>query len=229
MADGRANLAFANGERVIDVAAVNGTLLRAQLCRRPILDFSWLIDIANTDLPEQPVHGRPRLPGLDVPVPQRRTTTSSATCSSSRWPSPWSATSVSRPRRRACIPEYGFIDTVNAHSSVNHDSALAKLLINPFAAVPSMHCAVALMIGGTGFMVCKNRFARAFWACWPLLVAWVTIVTANHYWVDAVLGWMVAGSRLPDRLASTGADQARDLGLEPRSGAATGRGLTRPP
>src|SRR5690606_4435125 len=57
-------------------------------------------------------------------------------------------------------PEYGFIDTVNAHSSVNHDSALAKLFINPFAAVPSMHCAVALMIGGTGFKVCHNKFAR---------------------------------------------------------------------
>jgi len=55
-----------------------------------------------------------------------------------------------------------------------------------------MHCAVALMIGGTGFMVCKNWFARGFWACWPLLVAWVTVVTANHYWLDAALGWMVA-------------------------------------
>jgi membrane-associated phospholipid phosphatase len=89
-------------------------------------------------------------------------------------------------------PEYGFIDTVNAQSSVNHDSALAKLFINPFAAVPSMHCAVALMIGGTGFMVCRRWAFRCFWAGWPLLVAWVTIVTANHYWLDAVLGWGVA-------------------------------------
>ena len=90
-------------------------------------------------------------------------------------------------------PEYGFIDTVNAHSSVNHDSAFAKLLINPFAAVPSMHCAFSLMIGATGFLVCRYRFARAFWLCWPLVVATVTIVTANHYWLDAALGWMVAG------------------------------------
>ena len=71
---------------------------------------------------------------------------------------------------------------------------LAKLFINPFAAVPSMHCAVSLMIGGTGFMVCRNRFARAFWAFWPLLVAWVTVVTANHYWFDVAAGWMVAGA-----------------------------------
>ncbi|MGA7398174.1 MAG: phosphatase PAP2 family protein, partial [Solirubrobacterales bacterium] len=59
--------------------------------------------------------------------------------------------------------------------------------------VPSMHCAVALMIGGTGFMVCRNKFAKAFWASWPLIVASVTVITANHYWLDAALGWLVAG------------------------------------
>ncbi len=90
------------------------------------------------------------------------------------------------------FPELGFVDTINDFSNVNHDSSLAKIFINPYAAVPSMHCAFAMMIGGAGFMVCRNWFAKACWACWPLLVSWVTVVTANHYWVDAVLGWMVA-------------------------------------
>jgi membrane-associated phospholipid phosphatase len=90
------------------------------------------------------------------------------------------------------FPEFGFVDTINDYSNVNHDSSLAKIFINPYAAVPSMHCAFAMMIGGTGFMVCKRWVSRVAWACWPLLVSWVTIVTANHYWVDAALGWMVA-------------------------------------
>ncbi len=90
------------------------------------------------------------------------------------------------------FPELGFVDTINDFSSVNHDSSLAKVFINPYAAVPSMHCAFAMMIGGSGFLVCRNWFAKAAWAAWPLLVSWVTIVTANHYWVDAVLGWAVA-------------------------------------
>jgi membrane-associated phospholipid phosphatase len=90
------------------------------------------------------------------------------------------------------FPEYGFVDTINDFSNVNHDSGLAKILINPYAAVPSMHCAFAMMIGASAFKVCRNRVAKAFWATWPFLVAWVTIVTANHYWVDAVLGWGVA-------------------------------------
>ena len=89
-------------------------------------------------------------------------------------------------------PQYGFVDTLNAFAGVNHDSALAKSFINPYAAVPSMHCAFAMMIGCSGVMVCSHWWSKAWWAFWPLLVSWVTIVTANHYWVDVALGWMVA-------------------------------------
>jgi membrane-associated phospholipid phosphatase len=90
------------------------------------------------------------------------------------------------------FPAHGFVDTITDFSNVNHDSTLAKIFINPYAAVPSMHCAFALMIGATGFMVCRRWFSKAFWAFWPVLIAWVVIVTANHYWVDVGLGWMVA-------------------------------------
>ena len=90
------------------------------------------------------------------------------------------------------FPEQGFVDTITDFSNVNHDSALAKIFINPYAAVPSMHCAFALMIGATGVMVCRNWWSKAWWAIWPLLITWVVIVTANHYWIDAVLGWIVA-------------------------------------
>jgi membrane-associated phospholipid phosphatase len=88
--------------------------------------------------------------------------------------------------------EYGFVDTINDFSNVNHDSALARLFINPYAAVPSMHCAFALMVGVTGARLARLRITRIFWVAWPLLVAWVVIVTGNHYWVDVALGWGVA-------------------------------------
>ena len=90
------------------------------------------------------------------------------------------------------FPEHGYVDTIVDFSNVNHDSTLAKIFINPYAAVPSMHCAFALMIGGTGFKVCRHWIPKAFWAAWPLLIAWVVIVTANHYWFDVALGWGVA-------------------------------------
>ncbi len=89
-------------------------------------------------------------------------------------------------------PQYGFVDTLTKYAEVGHDSTVAKIFINPYAAVPSMHCAFAMMIGGSGIMVCRRWWSKAWWAFWPLLVSWVTIVTANHYWVDAALGWAVA-------------------------------------
>jgi membrane-associated phospholipid phosphatase len=92
------------------------------------------------------------------------------------------------------FPHEGFTDTITDFSGVNHDSALAKIFINPYAAVPSMHCAFALMIGGSGFRVCRHWWSKAWWAFWPILICWVVIVTGNHYWIDAVLGWMVAAA-----------------------------------
>ena len=92
------------------------------------------------------------------------------------------------------FPEQGFVDTIVDFSNVNHDSSLAKVFINPYAAVPSMHCAFAAMIGMTGVRVCRNWWSKAWWAAWPLLISWVVIVTGNHYWIDVALGWMVAAA-----------------------------------
>ena len=91
-------------------------------------------------------------------------------------------------------PQYGFVDTMVDFSNVNHDSALVKVFINPYAAMPSMHCAFALMIGVTGVRVVRSHLIKAFWAFWPLLVLWVVVVTGNHYWLDAAAGALVAAA-----------------------------------
>jgi len=119
-------------------------------------------------------------------------------------------------------PQDGFVDTIVDFSKVNHDSTLAKVFINPYAAVPSMHCAFALMIGVTGVRVCRNRVAKAWWAIWPLLIAWVVIVTGNHYWVDVVLGWSVAGcsALVAHRLLARARPHAWAWGRAPASVAA---------
>jgi len=36
-------------------------------------------------------------------------------------------------------PQYGFVDTLTKYAEVGHDSTVAKIFINPYAAVPSMH------------------------------------------------------------------------------------------
>src|SRR5215475_6061331 len=47
------------------------------------------------------------------------------------------------------LPEWGFIDSVSDFTGVHvsHTSASMSSLFNPYAAVPSMHVAFALMIG----------------------------------------------------------------------------------
>ncbi len=90
------------------------------------------------------------------------------------------------------FPEHGFVDTINDFSNVNHDSAFVKVFINPYAAVPSMHCAFAMMVGLSAARLSRHWYSRTLWLLWPALVIWVVIVTANHYWIDAALGAAVA-------------------------------------
>lgn len=92
------------------------------------------------------------------------------------------------------FPEWGFIDSVAAFTGVGHDSVTINALVNPYAAVPSMHVAFALMIGLSLSRVCTSRAARIFWTFYPLLVVFVIVATANHFLTDAVLGALTAGA-----------------------------------
>jgi hypothetical protein len=91
------------------------------------------------------------------------------------------------------LPEWGFADTVTdavGYSNANN----ANLLYNPYAAVPSMHVAFALMIGIPAFKIVRTRAVKALWGMYPVLVTFVVLVTANHWWIDAALGVAVAAA-----------------------------------
>jgi PAP2 superfamily len=85
-----------------------------------------------------------------------------------------------------------FTDTITDFAKVNHDSGLVKLFINPYAAIPSMHVAFSTMIGVTGVMISRHAITKVLWAAYPVLVFWVVVVTANHFWVDGAFGLLVA-------------------------------------
>jgi hypothetical protein len=93
------------------------------------------------------------------------------------------------------LPEWGFIDSVSDLTGmhVNHASASMTALFNPYAAVPSMHVAFALMIGWPLASLSRTRAASILWRLYPLLIAFVIVATANHFILDAVLGAMCAG------------------------------------
>ena len=97
------------------------------------------------------------------------------------------------------MPEWGFIDSVSDFTGVkvSHTSATATALFNPYAAVPSMHVAFALMIGWPLARLCRRRVVRAMWLLYPFLMTFVIVVTANHFIVDALLGALTAGASAP--------------------------------
>src|SRR5215210_5735315 len=68
------------------------------------------------------------------------------------------------------FPDLGFDDTLSQFASLNHGSGLINFVANPYAAMPSLHAADALIVGIVLAVVCRNWFAKAFWALWP---AWV--------------------------------------------------------
>jgi hypothetical protein len=91
------------------------------------------------------------------------------------------------------LPEWGFADTVTdavGYANANN----ANLLYNPYAAVPSMHVAFALMVGIPAFKIVRSQALKVLWAAYPVFVTFVVLVTANHWWIDAVLGVVVAAT-----------------------------------
>ena len=90
------------------------------------------------------------------------------------------------------MPEWGFSDSVADFTGVAADSASADLLFNPFAAVPSMHVGFALMLALAMPRMVRSRWARAAWWGYPVLVTFVVVATANHWWMDALLGALTA-------------------------------------
>jgi hypothetical protein len=93
------------------------------------------------------------------------------------------------------MPEWGFIDSVSDFTGVHvsHASTLASALFNPYAAVPSMHVAFALMIGWPLARLSRRRVVKVLWVLYPFLMAFVIVATANHFIVDAMLGAVTAG------------------------------------
>lgn len=91
------------------------------------------------------------------------------------------------------FPGFGFLDTLAQFGSLNHGSGLVELASNPYAAMPSLHAADALIVGLTLAAVCRNLLVRLVWLTWPAWVWFSVMATGNHFWLDIAAGVLVAG------------------------------------
>jgi membrane-associated phospholipid phosphatase len=89
------------------------------------------------------------------------------------------------------LPELGFADSVSDFTGVSSDASV-NALFNPYAAVPSMHVAFALMLAVPMIRMARRAWVRALWIAYAPVVTLVVVVTANHWVLDAVAGAAVA-------------------------------------
>ena len=73
-----------------------------------------------------------------------------------------------------------------------HRDGLVSLAANPYAAMPSLHAADALIVGVVLVTVSRRGWVKAFWAVWPVWVWFAVMATGNHFWLDCIAGIGVA-------------------------------------
>jgi membrane-associated phospholipid phosphatase len=90
------------------------------------------------------------------------------------------------------LPELG----LDPSSSVTGNNPLLSNpgdpLFNPFAAVPSMHVGLSVILAWSLAMLVRPRPLRALLFAYPLLMTYVVVASGNHFWLDAVFGLMTA-------------------------------------
>jgi membrane-associated phospholipid phosphatase len=82
----------------------------------------------------------------------------------------------------------GFTDTLGQFGGLNHGSGLIELASNPYAAMPSLHAADALIVGVVLASVARRWPVKVLWLLWPLWVWFAVMATGNHFWLDVLAG-----------------------------------------
>lgn len=88
------------------------------------------------------------------------------------------------------LPEYGFVDTIAAHSD-GYREFNASALVNEYAAMPSLHFGWVLLAGIAIYHLVERRLARTVAVAMPVLMLSAIVLTGNHYFMDAIVGGAV--------------------------------------
>ena len=90
------------------------------------------------------------------------------------------------------LPELG----LDPSSSVTGNTPLLShpgdALFNPFAAVPSMHVGLSVILAWSLAMLVRPPVLRGLLFAYPLLMTFVVVASGNHFWLDAAFGLITA-------------------------------------
>jgi hypothetical protein len=92
------------------------------------------------------------------------------------------------------LPELGLDPSSAVTGNQPQLSSTGDPLFNPFAAVPSMHVGLSLILFWSLALLVKARPLKVLLFGYPFLMTYVVVASGNHFWLDAVLGAVAAAA-----------------------------------
>jgi hypothetical protein len=90
---------------------------------------------------------------------------------------------------------YGFVDTLAKYGgSWSFDSGAMQKISNQYAAMPSLHFAWSTFCLLAFWPACKRWWTKALAVLYPFATLFAIVVTANHFFLDAVGGAVILGA-----------------------------------
>ena len=190
LSEAKESLAFANAERVVDLESSVGLYFEPDL-QAALLDVAWIVDFANF---------------MYVNSHFVVTTSFLAWLYLFRNEHFYFVRNMFMVAMLLALTGYllvptapprllldsGMIDTIAVFGGVSTDSNAVSLLVNKYAAIPSMHIGFASMIAVVAVLLVRNPAGRVLWGLYPFLVLFVVMMTGNHFWFDGAVGAAVA-------------------------------------
>ncbi len=104
---------------------------------------------------------------------------------------------------------FGFVDTLQTFGGLwSFDSGAMAKVSNQYAAMPSLHFGWSSWCAFVLTPMIKPRWGKALMVTYPFVTLFCIIVTANHFWADALggavalgLGYLIGGKLLTNTFA----------------------------
>ena len=89
---------------------------------------------------------------------------------------------------------YGFVDTLAEIGGLwSFNSGTMSKISNQYAAMPSLHFAWSAWCAFVLVPLIRPRWGKVLMGLYPVATLFAIVVTANHYWIDALGGAIVLG------------------------------------
>lgn len=90
---------------------------------------------------------------------------------------------------RLLPPGYHFVDTLRVIGGLwNFNSGPVKGVSNQYAAMPSLHTAWSMWCAMAGMSLIRRWWGKLLTLLYPMMTIFAIVVTANHYFADAIVG-----------------------------------------